>query len=560
MVVHQVVVIGATNRLDTLDPALRRPGRFDRELKFSLPDANARQEYLHPDHLLSDIRLIRDNAIEYNPATTEEGRIIRHNAHALWETVVDLFDVDLDVDFVESLENNAKMLADAGAKPTNERLLELPPGFKRTVPWSVNAGYMTQVAKEDGELKKNEKPSAPPRTLANGMQRVRFRSRRKNGYAFPNSAKKRKTAAIVKSLKQSLSNSVDDSSEEPISQCGSDEELVENGVPMEIVVDEKKKPESPSKKSLVLSEAKLAEVVNKCVERTNGWGVTELERLAAVIAHDIEEYRDKWDRSKLPSKLIATITSWEVNSGRVMDFQNRAGGKTGGGGVASAQDAGVDRRERLRQLALETIDLQKDPYFMRNHLGTYECKLCLTLHNNEGSYLAHTQGKKHQSNLARRAAKEAQEQPFLPAPAQPKIELRKFVKIGRPGYKVTRERDPATGQQALLFQIDYPEIAEGIQPRHRFMSAYEQKIQPPDKRWQYLLFAAEPYETIGFKIPSREVDKSEKFWTMWNKDTKQFFLQVAFRIDSRVNDNDVPQAPPPVMNAPMPPPPMFVHY
>ena len=31
-----------------------------------------------------------------------------------------------------------------------------------------------------------------------------------------------------------------------------------------------------------------------------------------------------------------------------MDFQNRAGGKTGGGGVASAQDAGVDRRERLR--------------------------------------------------------------------------------------------------------------------------------------------------------------------------------------------------------------------
>ena len=36
---------------------------------------------------------------------------------------------------------------------------------------------------------------------------------------------------------------------------------------------------------------------------------------------------------------------------------------------------------------------------MRNHLGTYECTLCLTLHNNEASYLAHTQGKKHQSTL-----------------------------------------------------------------------------------------------------------------------------------------------------------------
>lgn len=36
---------------------------------------------------------------------------------------------------------------------------------------------------------------------------------------------------------------------------------------------------------------------------------------------------------------------------------------------------------------------------MKNHIGKYECKLCLTLHNNEGSYLAHTQGKKHQENL-----------------------------------------------------------------------------------------------------------------------------------------------------------------
>ena len=52
----------------------------------------------------------------------------------------------------------------------------------------------------------------------------------------------------------------------------------------------------------------------------------------------------------------------------------------------------MDRRERLRRLALETIDLSKDPYFMRNHLGQYECRLCLTLHNNEGNYLAHTQG------------------------------------------------------------------------------------------------------------------------------------------------------------------------
>lgn len=42
----QVIVIGATNRIDALDPALRRPGRFDRELVFTLPSKTARKEIL----------------------------------------------------------------------------------------------------------------------------------------------------------------------------------------------------------------------------------------------------------------------------------------------------------------------------------------------------------------------------------------------------------------------------------------------------------------------------------------------------------------------------------
>uniref|UniRef100_A0A3B5MFQ8 ATPase family AAA domain-containing protein 2 n=1 Tax=Xiphophorus couchianus TaxID=32473 RepID=A0A3B5MFQ8_9TELE len=42
----EVVVIGATNRLDSIDPALRRPGRFDREFLFGLPDREARREIL----------------------------------------------------------------------------------------------------------------------------------------------------------------------------------------------------------------------------------------------------------------------------------------------------------------------------------------------------------------------------------------------------------------------------------------------------------------------------------------------------------------------------------
>ncbi|AET65348.1 AAA family ATPase, CDC48 subfamily [Methanothrix harundinacea 6Ac] len=42
----KVVVIGATNRPDSLDPALRRPGRFDREIEIGVPNREARLEVL----------------------------------------------------------------------------------------------------------------------------------------------------------------------------------------------------------------------------------------------------------------------------------------------------------------------------------------------------------------------------------------------------------------------------------------------------------------------------------------------------------------------------------
>ena len=153
----------------------------------------------------------------------------------------------------------------------------------------------------------------------------------------------------------------------------------------------------------------------------------------------------------------------------------------------SGSNANVDRRERLRQLAMDTIgtqwhrylycsllvgrvglirvdhvqaDITKDPYFMKNHLGSYECKLCLTLHNNEGNYLAHTQGKRHQTNLARRAAREQQDAaPSMHGGSGPmggsgmRPPPRTRAKIGRPGYIVIRQKDPETGLKSLRFEV-----------------------------------------------------------------------------------------------------------
>lgn len=226
-----------------------------------------------------------------------------------------------------------------------------------------------------------------------------------------------------------------------------------------------------------------------------------------------------------------------------MDYQNRAGSKFGGGGVASQSATNADRRERLRKLALETIDLDKDPYFFKNHVGSFECRLCLTVHQNDGSYLAHTQGRKHQTNLARRAAKDAaagkKEETYTGANS---IQIRKnMVKIGRPGYRITKTRDPLTRQHGLRFQLQYPELSHGIVPRVRFMSAFEQKVEDPDKDYQYLLVAAEPYETCAFKLQAREVDRREdKYWTWFDEDSKEFYVQVTFKTEREERYSGVP--------------------
>lgn len=218
-----------------------------------------------------------------------------------------------------------------------------------------------------------------------------------------------------------------------------------------------------------------------------------------------------------------------------MDRQNRVGSKFGGGGVSSGQHAERERKERLRQLALESIDLAKDPYLMKNHLGTYECKLCLTLHTNEGNYLAHTQGRKHQQGLARRAALEAKlanaALPQTTTSTTTNTSTAPKITIGRPGYEVSKSRDPSSNQRSLTFELHYPEVDTTLlQPRHRFMSAYEQRIDtPPDRRYQYLLFACDPYENVAFKIPNETIDRNAgKFVTNWDQHQKKFTLTLHF--------------------------------
>lgn len=134
------------------------------------------------------------------------------------------------------------------------------------------------------------------------------------------------------------------------------------------------------------------------------------------------------------------------------------------------------------------------------------------------------------------ALDDRKEEPVRPTTAPvPKMVTRRTIKIGRPGYQVIKQKDAETNQLGLLFEIQYPEIEQGLQPRYRFMSAFEQKVQPPDKNFQYLVFAAAPYENIAFKIPNREIDKGEnRFMTQWNTTTRVFKLQLFFKTDEEI--------------------------
>ena len=209
-----------------------------------------------------------------------------------------------------------------------------------------------------------------------------------------------------------------------------------------------------------------------------------------------------------------------------MDYSSRPGQKTGTGALLSSQELAIARRDRLRKLALETIDLKNDPYIARNQLGGFECKLCLTLHSNEASYLAHTQAKKHQINLARRAA--ADSASSVVVPEERRVPPKRFTKIGRPNYTLSHVMNDALDLKGVYIDIDYPEIAQNVTPCIRIMSAYEQRVEVPDPDYQYVVIAAEPYETISFKVPNLEIIRTEESgaFELWEPRTKKLTLQL----------------------------------
>ena len=187
----KVVVIGATNRPNSLDPAIRRPGRFDREIEIGIPDRDGRLEVLQvharnvplakdvdlkelagithgyvgadlaalvkeaamrslrralpsidlevdeiPVEILRKLEVTRDDFIqafrEMEPSTLREVLIERPSVH--WDEIGGLEGAKQELrEAVEWPLKYAKLFTQAGAKPPKGVLLYGPPGTGKTL-------------------------------------------------------------------------------------------------------------------------------------------------------------------------------------------------------------------------------------------------------------------------------------------------------------------------------------------------------------------------------------------------------------------------------------------
>ncbi len=133
----KVIVIGATNRPNALDPALRRPGRFDREIVIGVPDRDGRKEILeiHTRNmpLSSDVDLDKIADVTYGFVGADLAALCREAAmHALRRVLprIDLEKEEIPMDVLEDLEVTMKDFTEAlksvEASALREIIVEVP--------------------------------------------------------------------------------------------------------------------------------------------------------------------------------------------------------------------------------------------------------------------------------------------------------------------------------------------------------------------------------------------------------------------------------------------------
>ncbi len=111
----KVVVIGATNRPNALDPAIRRPGRFDREIEINIPNRNGRLEILQIHTrgmpLSDDVDLERLADLTHGYAGADLSALVKEAAMRSLRRIIPELDLELEVIPMEVL-NKLQVIRD----------------------------------------------------------------------------------------------------------------------------------------------------------------------------------------------------------------------------------------------------------------------------------------------------------------------------------------------------------------------------------------------------------------------------------------------------------------
>lgn len=188
----QVIVIGATNRVDALDPALRRVGRFDQEITLGIPDRAARGQILSiicsqlrlsepfnydeiaaltPGYVGGDLLALASRAAlyaikrAYRDKQEKELKLSIRLPKKTFTAPILTDDILMEIDSV--LDDNRELLADAPLTPNIEKKTE-EKSEKSTVTDEVNEVEVTQSKEVSLPILPESKESTPTNEIIEG--------------------------------------------------------------------------------------------------------------------------------------------------------------------------------------------------------------------------------------------------------------------------------------------------------------------------------------------------------------------------------------------------------
>ena len=133
----QIIVIAATNIPNAVDPALRRPGRFDREIGFPIPDKNARLEiiqiHIRGMPLADDVNLDKLSSITHGFVGADLEALAREAAMTSLRKILPKIDFELDeipyetlLELEVTMDDFMEALKEVGPSAIREVFVEIP--------------------------------------------------------------------------------------------------------------------------------------------------------------------------------------------------------------------------------------------------------------------------------------------------------------------------------------------------------------------------------------------------------------------------------------------------